>query len=189
MKIITAPFLFLIIFFTFLIHPLNNIFASNSKVIDSISLTNGTQSLYSNIVPLDLYINSRADLNNVQIKWTIPSGVNLTFNESQTYNINLLSTSTYFDSINIEPKYKGIYNIGVDVIGTYNGEIFDESSTINLNIDDNLKLQNSAALDSYNFKNNIYFLLSGIFLLVVVFILKDVYKYSRIIFHNWLNKD
>lgn len=152
-----------------------------------IGLNVGTKSILGDSVPVDLSVNSPVSTGPVKVQWIIPYGMTVDGGHPTSFNETLTDSSIIQDHIVLSYLTPGLYPITANVSGVYNGVTFNKSQSVNLVIDNNMNVVNTN--NEYTLKKVLF-----IFLFLVAAVLSFVkilipYKYFRVRFSNWLNKE
>ena len=98
----------------------------------------GRQSVWTNAIPINVYIIPKADYNRVEITFSHGSMTNVKYKGSQYFPVK--SGETYKTQGKIYPKEKGPHHITINAIAWEHNTNYTSSSSASIYVDENLKI-------------------------------------------------
>jgi hypothetical protein len=103
-----------------------------------INLEIGTQSVWNNSIPIIIHLTTAIDLDRVEIRASTPSAIEFEYLGNQYFPVR--AGENYVLTSRVFPNRQGNYTLSINAIAWQYDTNFSSSSTVNLQIDENLQI-------------------------------------------------
>ena len=121
---------------------------SESPSYFQIELDVGTQSVWNNSIPIDIYLTPSLNSDRVEIRGNTPASLDFEYLGGQYFSVQ--EGETYRLRSRITPQKPGNYRVAINAIAWQYDTNYSSTSTINVQIDEDLKIVPQSSMYQVN---------------------------------------